>query len=61
SFQLDLEITSIIYDERVVKKLEAIETKYMKSSTRVTLSAWQKRSLRLRIIDGLSRLTAALQ
>lgn len=61
SFQLDLEITSIIYDESVVKKLEAIETKYMKSSTRVTLSAWQKRSLRLRIIDGLSRLTAALQ
>ena len=61
SFQLDLEITSILYDKKAVEKLEEIEARYMKRSTRVTLSKWQKRPLRLKVLDGISRLTAALQ
>lgn len=61
SFQLDLEITSIIYDKSVVKKLEKIESEYKRNSFQITLQKWQKRSLRLRMLDGLSRLTAALQ
>ena len=42
-------------------KLEKIESEYKRNSFQITLQKWQKRSLRLRMLDGLSRLTAALQ
>jgi cardiolipin synthase len=61
SFELDLEITTVIYDKSAVAKLEKIEKSYMKKSVRITHSIWQKRSFRLKIMDTIARLTAAFQ
>lgn len=61
SFELDLELTLLIYDANVVKSLDKIESIYMKKSTQVTQEKWGQRSLRLRMLDRITRLTAALQ
>lgn len=61
SFELDLELTVIIYDKKIVKQLEIIEAVYTKKSQHITKKIWSKRTLRLRLLDRLTRLTAALQ
>lgn len=61
SFELDLEITTIVYDNQVVKDLEKIELRYLQSSKRITLKKWQNRSTKHKMLDSISRLTAALQ
>lgn len=61
SFQLDLEVSTILYDTEVVKKLERTESEYLKTSKRVTMKAWQARPLRLKMLDRIARLTAAFQ
>lgn len=61
SFELDLEVTTILYDSAVVAKLEKIETGYLKKSDRITLKSWHKRSRKHKMLDSISRLTAALQ
>lgn len=61
SFELDLEITAIVYDARVVKDLEKIEARYLQSAKRITLKKWQNRSNKHKMLDSISRLTAALQ
>jgi cardiolipin synthase len=61
SFELDLELTLVIYDKDVVSQLDLIESNYMKKSIKVTQSSWDKRPFRLRLLDRLTRLTAALQ
>lgn len=61
SFQLDSEITLIVYNNEVVSDLQKIEAIYMSKSTPVTLKEWQKRRTIDRLFDNLARLTAALQ
>lgn len=61
SFELDLEITTIVYDKQVVKDLEKIEARYLQSAKRITLKKWQNRSTKHKMLDSISRLTAALQ
>jgi len=61
SFELDLELTLVIYDSEVVSLLDLIESKYMKKSIKVTQKLWNQRPFRLRLLDRLTRLTAALQ
>jgi cardiolipin synthase A/B len=61
SFELDLELSVVIYDKSVVKKLDEIESEYIKKCIVITQKIWQMRPLRLRIIDRITRLTAALQ
>lgn len=61
SFELDLEITTILYDSKVVAELEKIETGYLARSNRVTLKSWHARSRKHKMLDSISRLTAALQ
>ncbi len=61
SFQLDLEVSTILYDTHIVKKLEHIESEYLKTSKKVTMKVWQSRSLRLKMLDRIARLTAAFQ
>jgi len=61
SFELDLEITTIVYDTKVVQRLEKIEARYLQSAKRVTLKKWRKRSNKHKMLDSISRLTAALQ
>lgn len=61
SFELDLEVTTIIYDKGVAEQLEKIERHYLKRSKRVTQVGWLKRPLRYKMLDSLARLTAAMQ
>lgn len=61
SFELDLEITTIIYDKKVASKLEKIEKKYLERSKKITAEKWLKRSTKNKLLDNVARLTAALQ
>ncbi|MEO7904734.1 MAG: cardiolipin synthase [Candidatus Saccharimonadales bacterium] len=61
SFQLNHECVVIAYDKKVVAKLQAVQTKNIAHSKRVTLSAWRKRTFMKNMVDSLMRLTSALQ
>jgi cardiolipin synthase len=61
SFELNLEVTLICYDPKVVSQLREVEAVNLKKSRIVTIQEWKERSLRNRFFDGVARLTAALQ
>jgi cardiolipin synthase A/B len=61
SFELDQEITLVLYDKKVVKRLRAIENRYIEGSSQVNAYSWNRRPLYLRSLDNLARLTAVLQ
>lgn len=61
SFQLDLEVTCITYDQKVVKQLRDLEKQYIGRSKRVKLADWQQRPRRKVLLDNIARLTSALQ
>jgi cardiolipin synthase A/B len=61
SFELDLEVSMILYDKEVVKRLDKIEASYLEKSTRINKKKWQKRPLRLKMLESIARLTSALQ
>src|SRR5437773_2657718 len=61
SFQLNLEVTLICYDAKVVADLRQIEANYIRKSKQVYLKEWKTRSARKILFENISRLTAALQ
>ena len=61
SFELDLEITTILYDRQVVSALERVENKYKTRSRKITYKKWRERPTRYKMLENISRLTAALQ
>ena len=61
SFQLNLEVTLVCYDARVVAEMRRIEEGYLHKSRPVLLDDWQTRSAREKLFENISRLTAALQ
>lgn len=61
SFHLNLEITLICYDAKVVADLRQIEANYIRQSKQIHLAEWKARSARKILFENFSRLTAALQ
>ncbi len=61
SFQLDLEVTMLIFDKKVVERLDEITKVYSKTTKAVELKAWHARPKSAIILDNIARLTAALQ
>ncbi|PDV98416.1 cardiolipin synthase [Candidatus Chloroploca asiatica] len=61
SFQLNLEVSMICYDRKVVADLRAIEAKYLERSIMLNRDAWAIRPLYRRLFENIARLTAALQ
>ncbi len=61
SFQLDLEISLLLYSKAVVKDFNTLTKKYLTKSHRLGLNTWSKRSKRLKLLENLARLTATLQ
>jgi cardiolipin synthase len=61
SFQLNLEVTLVCYSPHVVADLHPIEAAYLLKSRPVKLEEWETRSLREKLFENISRLTAALQ
>ena len=61
SFELDLEVSLVMYDKKSVADLRAIEKRYIETSNQINLKTWLERPLRLKSLDSVARLTAALQ
>lgn len=60
SFELDQEVSLVLYDKTAVQSLRKIERMYTAKSVRVHAKAWAKRPLRLKLLDNVSRLAAPL-
>lgn len=61
SLTLNLEVTLVVPDRRVVADLRRVEADYLRHCRRVELGAWRARPLRDKLSENLARLTAALQ
>lgn len=61
SFQLNLEVSLVVYDPEVVKELQSLKQTYLTKSRQLDLETWQQRPIRLQLLDNLARLTASLQ
>ena len=61
SFELNLEITLVCYDTRVVADLHQVEEEYLRCSRQLHLEEWHARPLHTKLFDSLARLTSALQ
>ena len=61
SFQLNLEVTLVCYDASVVADLRQIETAYIRKSSLVNLDELETRTVKEKLFESISRLTAALQ
>lgn len=61
SFGLNYEVSLMVPDAEAVARLRAVEDHYRAISTELTIAAWNRRPARLRYLDNVMRLTAALQ
>jgi cardiolipin synthase len=61
SFQLDLELMMLVSGRSFTDDLRRIEDEYRSKSTELTLEAWQGRSRLHAFVDGIARLTSAVQ
>jgi cardiolipin synthase len=61
SFELNLEVTLVCYDNHVVADLRKLEEEYLRHSRPLELESWQARPLHTKLFDNLARLTSALQ
>ncbi len=60
SFQLNLEITLVLYDCEAVARLRAIEASYIARSTPVLLEEWRRQSFGEKFVQNSARLVSAL-
>ena len=61
SFQLDLEVMMLVSGRSFTDDLRAVEDEYRSRSKEVTLEEWQRRSRFHAFVDGIARLTSAVQ
>lgn len=61
SFELNLEVSLVIYSKREVLRLKAIRDEYFARSYQLTLNKWLKRRVRAQFLDSISRLTSNMQ
>jgi cardiolipin synthase len=60
SFQLNLEITLVLYDREAVARLRAVEATYLARSTPILLEEWHQQSFREKFVQNSARLVSAL-
>lgn len=61
SFNLNMEVSMVLYGESFVRDLDRVLEYYHENSRELTLQEWQRQPLRSQLLDGLARLTSALQ
>jgi len=61
SFGLNSEISMLVRSRSFVTQMRAVELSYRELSTQLTLQKWQQEPLKSTALDGLARLTSALQ
>jgi cardiolipin synthase len=60
SFALNAEVMLMIYDSKVAGRLAIEQERYYANSSRLTLPAWEKRSLGAKFVQNLARLLSPL-
>jgi cardiolipin synthase A/B len=61
SFQLNLEVTLVCYNNEVVADLQELAADYLDRARPLHLDEWQARPLLVKLFDNVARLTSALQ
>lgn len=61
SFGLNMEISMVVHGESFVRDLDRVGDHYRENSRELTMEEWQHQPLRSQLLDGLARLTSALQ
>lgn len=61
SFDLDLEVMTLVHGRSFVDRVREVEEGYRARSTELRLEDWQQRSVASRLLDNVARLTSALQ
>ena len=61
SFGLNMEISMVVHGEGFVRDLDEVNDYYRANARELTLAEWEKQPLRSKLLDGLARLTSALQ
>ena len=61
SFNLNMEISLLVYSTEFVDKLRLIEAGYKAQSRELTLDVWLRRPIRHKFGDNVARLTSSLQ
>ncbi|RNL63414.1 cardiolipin synthase [Nocardioides marmoriginsengisoli] len=61
SFALNYEVSLLMLGEDVVRRMRTVEDHYRSLSRTLTLDEWSRRPARLKYLDNVMRLTAALQ
>lgn len=61
SFNLNMEVSLIVHGEEFVRELDTVIAYYHENSRELTLEEWEKQPLPSQLLDGLARLTSALQ
>lgn len=61
SFSLNKEISLVVRGRSFVDQMRAVEEQYRAQSRQLTTEEWAKQPLRSTVLDGLARLTSALQ
>ncbi|MCB1273765.1 MAG: cardiolipin synthase [Leucobacter sp.] len=61
SFNLNMEVSMIVHGESFVQELDEVLAYYHENSRELTAEEWAKQPLRWQLLDGLARLTSALQ
>nr|WP_245190144.1 cardiolipin synthase [Leucobacter exalbidus] len=61
SFGLNMEISMVVHGEDFVCDLDQVNDYYRENSRELTIEEWDKQPLRSQLLDGLARLTSALQ
>ncbi|RGE20309.1 cardiolipin synthase [Leucobacter sp. wl10] len=61
SFGLNMEISMVVHGRRFVRDIDGVSDYYRANSRELTLEEWLKQPLRSQLLDGLARLTSALQ
>ncbi len=61
SFGLNMEISMVVHGAEFVRDLDGVTDYYRENSRELTLEEWEKQSLPSQLLDGIARLTSALQ
>lgn len=61
SFGLNMEISMVVHGETFVRELDEIIEYYRENSRELTQEEWSRQSVPSQLLDGLARLTSALQ
>jgi cardiolipin synthase len=60
SFELNSEVTLVVYDAETVRQLRVIEADYRTKSRRLTAAEWEKRGFFTQLLENAMRLISPL-